>query len=470
MTELTDQIGKYQAPARAGILDGGSARPPTQAELAQPIVAPGEPALLPIGIVYQANWQKLNDGIARHARAQVRALSQAGLPVCLRTIATGRMARDDELDPEVLDEIGHLRNVSLSETAIAIRQTILHSPGQLHNLICPPGGRLAGFALEKSVYDATIVYTSWERSTIDKALVEILERCGQVWVPCQRNADVFVANGVPEEKVHVVPQPYEPDRHLPSHIPAPRGRREVPDGRRFYAIGKWEPRKNYHTLLGAFLRAFRPNDRVSLMIKTHGWGQWKDYPDVRESMAHWLQSRVVRDNLWTPEVVQKRVRIVTKKLSDADMSRIHQQNNIYVSPSHGEAWELGAFDALCAGNSLVHVGWGGSEDYASSTRGLGARHMNACVVRVTDGAPALEDVPAEYGWEHGAQWATCGVDELASALAVAQPPTRRVHPPAFYQQYGAPAVGARMRSLVMQLARSLNPTLPQRLSEAGSFG
>lgn len=470
MAELSDQIGKFQAPPGAGILEGGKARPPTQAELARPVVAPGEPALLPVGLIYHANWQKLHDGIARHARAQVRALSQADLPVCLRTIATGRMALDDEIDQEVLDEIGHLRNVSLSETAIAIKHTILHSPGQLHNLICPPGGRLAGFALEKAVYEATIVYTSWERSTIDKSLVEVLERCGQVWVPCRRNADVFVAGGVPEEKVHVVPQPYEPERHLPSHIPAPRGSREVPDGKRFYAVGKWEPRKNYHALIGAFLLAFRPNHRASLMLKTHGWGQWKNYPDVRESIAHWLDNRAVRDNLWDAETFQKRVRIVTKKLSDADMNRIHQQNNIYVSPSHGEAWELGAFDALCAGNSLVHVGWGGSEDYAEGT-GPGSPRMHACVVRVGAlDATRLEDVPAEYGWEPGAQWATCGVDELASALAVARPPTRRVHPPAFYHSYGARAVGSQMRALVLQLARSLNPSLPQRLSEAGSFG
>ncbi len=460
MAELTDQIGRYQAPARSGILDGGKARPPTQAELAQPIVAPGEPALLPVGILYHANWQKLNDGIARHARAQVRALAQSGLPVALRTIATGRMATDDEIEPEVLDQIGYLRNVSLSETAIAIKHTILHNAGQLQHMICPPGGRLSGFQLEKAVYDATIVYTSWERSTVDQGIVEVLERCGQVWVPCSRNADVFIAAGVPEEKVHVVPMPYEPERHLPSHIPAPRGRQGVPAGRRFYAIGKWEPRKNYHVLLGAFLRAFSPKDQASLMIKTHGWGQWKDYPDVRGSIAHWLEDSQVRGRGWTAEAFDKRVRIVTKMLSDAEMNKLHEQNNIYVSPSHGEAWELGAFDALAAGNALVHVGWGGSEDYAEG---------GSCVVRV-GAATRLEDVPEEYGWESGAQWAACSVDELAVALSLATTPSRRVHPPAFWSRYGANSVGHQMRTLIMQLARSLNPDLSGRLAAAGGFG
>jgi glycosyltransferase involved in cell wall biosynthesis len=245
----------------------------------------------------------------------------------------------------------------------------------------------------------------------------------------------------------------------------------VPSGRRFYAIGKWEPRKNYHTLLGAFLRAFSPQEKASLMIKTHGWGQWKDYPDVRSSIAHWLEDSQVRGRGWDAETFQKRVRIVTKMLSDEEMNKLHEQNNIYVSPSHGEAWELGAFDALAAGNSLVHVGWGGSEDYAEDTASfLGSPRMNACVVPVHRGEPRLEPVPAEYGWEAGAHWAACDVAELAAALSEAVPPSRRVHPPVFYKAYGAHAVGSRMQQLVRKLANDLNPSLPGRLASAGGFG
>lgn len=456
MAELKDQIAPHEAPEGTGILDGGKARPPTAAELANPVVAPGEPALLPIGIIYQANWQKLADGIARHARAQVRALSASGLPVALRTIATGRMAVDEEIDPEVLEEIGYLRSTSLSKTAIAIRQTIIHNANQLHNLICPPGGRLAGFAAERAVYDATIVYTSWERSTVDKSIVEILERCGQVWVPCNTNADVFVSAGVPEEKVRVVPQPYDPCRHLPSQIPEPRGSRDTPPGKRFYAIGKWEPRKNYDMLIGAFLKSHFPTEKASLLIKTHGWGGWENYPEPMQSVIDWLKDPAVQALGWTPELFQKRVRILTKQLSDERMNKLHEQNNIYVSPSHGEAWELGAFDALCAGNTLVHVGYGGSEDYAPSGS-----------VRV---AYRMMPVHEGYGWEEDAQWASCGEGDLQEALRLAEPPERRIHPPHLYGNYGTYAVGQIMRRNVLFLARKLDQRTAEALERAGSFG
>jgi glycosyltransferase involved in cell wall biosynthesis len=356
----------------------------------------------------------------------------------------------------VLEEIDYLRHTSFSATAVAIRHTILHNQSQLHNLICPPGGRLAGFAAERAVYDATIVYTSWERSTVGKPLVEILERCGQVWVPCNRNADVFISAGVPEEKVRVVPQPYDPSRHLPSQIPAPRGSLEVPDGKRFYAIGKWEPRKNYHLLIGAFLRSHFPSEKASLLLKTYSWGGWKDYPTPMESVAHWLEQPEVRTLGWTPELFEKRVRLLTKRLTDEQMNKLHQRNNIYVSPSHGEAWELGAFDAVAAGNSLVHVGYGGSEDYALDGS-----------VRVEHG---LAPVHQDYPWEENAQWADCSVDELMNGLRLAKPPERRVHPPELYGKYSTYAVGRIMRRNVLELARRLNPKTADALEAAGSFG
>ena len=425
MGELTDQIAKHQAPEGTGILDGGKGRAPTAAELADPVIAPGEPALLPIGIIYQGYWQNFAVGIDRHTRVQVRELSASGLPVALRTI--------------------------------------IHNATQLHNLICPPGGRLAGFAAERAVYAATIVYTSWERSTVDKQIVEILERCGQVWVPCNTNADVFISAGIPEEKVRVVPQPYDPARHLPSQIPAPRGSRDVPDGKRFYAIGKWEPRKNYDMLIGAFLKSHFPTEKASLQIKTHGCGGWDEqnrlglyYPTPMQSAIDWIKDPAVQALGWTLELFHKRVRILTKQLSDERMNKLHEQNNIYVSPSHGEAWELGAFDAVAAGNSLVHVGYGGSEDYAPDGS-----------VRVPY---RMTPVHKGYGWEQNAEWASCGEADLQEALRLAKPPERRVHPPYLYDRYGAYAVGQIMRRNVLSLARSLDQRTAEALERAGSFG
>jgi glycosyltransferase involved in cell wall biosynthesis len=455
MAALTEQLASFRASTSA--LEGdGRDRQPTDEEIEQhPVTAPGSDALLPAGILYQAGWEPLADGMARHARAQVRALARTGLPVSLRTLrVTTRIMMEEELDPRVIADVGYLRNVSLGSAPVAIRQLVLHGTSYLENTVAPAGARLAGFENELRVYRSSIVYTSWERSTVSPALVEVLNRCAETWVPCRQNRDAFVGAGV--KNVYVIPCPYDPDTSLVCKIPAPRGSERVPDGKRFYAIGKWEPRKNYHALVGAFLQEFSPTERASLIIKTHEWGAWDDYPRASECLALWLADPDVQAKGWTAETCAQRVRLVTKMLSEEKLVSLHRDNNIYVTCSHGEAWDMPAFDARLAGNGLVLTGFGGAEDYAgpADVRLWGAR------------AVPLEPAHPSYGWEPEALWASAPMLVIRAALRRARPPAMRVQPPELYAQYGLGPVGAMM-------AKRIEERFPEsytRLCAVGGFG
>jgi glycosyltransferase involved in cell wall biosynthesis len=424
-------LERFRAPS--SILEGDGKPPdPTEAELERALVAPGGDALLPAGIVYQAGYEQAGDGLARHARAQARALARAGVAVSLQSLPTSRMMLEDEIEESVRREVQHLRMTSVGSAPIAIRQIILHSHRYLENVVAPAGARLADFDNEMKVYRSTVVYTSWERSTVHPEVVEILNRCGRVWVPCNMNYNVFRNAGV--RNVDVIPCPFDPETSLTAGVAAPRGKETAPSGKRFYAIGKWEPRKNYHALIGAFLSAFTMEDRASLFLKTHEWGAWKDYPSIGESVEHWLSDFLVRDNGWTRDNYGKRLRVVTKKLPDEKILAIHRDNNIYVTCSHGEAWDLPAFDARVAGNRLVYTGWGGAEDYAAAEDiRILVEHGKVC-----------EPVHPGYGWESGAEWARCPVADIMHALVEAEPPARRMLPPDLYRDFGSHAVGRRM--------------------------
>jgi hypothetical protein len=421
------------------------------------VAAPGKPAILPVGIVYQAFWQDAMDGMARHARAQVCALARAGVPVALHGIdVRGRYFLDQDIDPEVAAEVGYLRRISFSETLLAIRQLVLSTPRHLEETICPAGGRIGTTAQQRAIYASTIVYTSWERSTVPKPLVEVLNRCAEVWLPCSANVNAFERSGV--RSVHRIPCPYDPEHRVPggasaADIPAPRGSDRVPEGRRFYSIGKWEPRKGLHELIGAFLLAFTPDDRVRLRIKTWDFRPWKDYPTPEKSLRHWLDEPRIR-GVWTADHVQRRIHVVSAKLPPAEMVALHRNNNIYVSASHGEAWDLPAFDAVAAGNRLVHVGYGGSEAYAP-----------ADAIRVPHG---LGPVHPGYGWEPEAEWAEYRLDDLVHALRMAEPPKKRVHPPDLYARAGAHGVGSLMRQRIEAVLRQLGGY--DRFRGAGAFG
>ncbi len=452
---LTKQLQHFQGGEGHQLLDdpeGAKGRAPSEGELQEGYAAPGDEALLPFGIAYYANWKVPADGISKHAREQVAALAATGLPVGLRSSAPGWLIAD-ELHKDVLS-VAYLENVSFSRTLIAIKHIIIQDPETLRRSICPSFGTLTR-EQEDLVYRSTIVYTSWERSTVHPEFVEILNRVGKVWVPCTANWTAFVESGVDESKVEVIGYPFDANSPI-GQIAAPRGREEVPAGKRFYNIGKWEPRKNQHMLLGAFLTSFSPKDKASLLIKTSAFGiAWAGYPTPSESVQFWLEDPDVIDMGWDEKSLNRLVRIIFEKVSEADLIEIHRRNNIYVSAASGEAWDIPAFEAKVAGNRLVHIGYGGSEEYADT-------HND---VRVDS---KMGNVHSGYLWEQDAQWAVTTVEKLGAAMKRAHPVSRRVLSPNLVQICGRAQVGREMYDSIVDLAKKLG--CAKELLGTGGFG
>src|SRR5207342_903993 len=90
-----------------------------------------------------------------------------------------------------------------------------------------------------AIYATTIVYSVWERTTLDENIAAILSRVGECWVPCEENKLLLERHGI--ERVTVVPHPWEPESNLAKLI-----RRKPITRKKFYSIGLWQPRKHYH--------------------------------------------------------------------------------------------------------------------------------------------------------------------------------------------------------------------------------
>ena len=445
--ELIKQLGGFAG--GESILDGdGRGQKPSEAELLQTIQAPGKKAMLDMGIAYHGPWKFFGDGMGRHTREQVKALATTGLPVRLQSIGQPKFL-NEELEDEVRI-VEYLERVSFSHTALAVKQFVFHSLPFLREQICPAS--LREHANATDVGKHTIIYTSWERDRVYPQIIDELKTVAQVWVPCQANKKAFVDSGMPSDQVRVMPYPYDP---AACTIAAPRGSDLVPSDRRFYHIGKWEPRKNQHQLLGAFLIAFSPKDRAALTIKTSGFGStWTGYPTVEESVEFWLDDSRVKDRGWTEKDLNRLVRIIDKRLSDADIQELHKRNNIYISSGLGEAWDIPAFDAKLAGNRLVYVGFGGSEDYALPED-----------VQIKHG---MGPVHSQYDWEPDAKWAKVATEDFAAALSEAKPPEERITPPDYCRRFSYQAVGARMRHAIVH--ELLDDAAQSRVINSGGFG
>lgn len=418
---------------------------PTEEQIAQGYVAPGSTALLSMGISYQASWREPADGMNKHAREQVKALAMTGLPVNLCSFGTTSIFNEDL--SEEAKELEYLANVSFTSTAISIKQLVPATPQSMKSMLYPVGmlNYMSELELER-LWKSTIVYTSWERDRVHPEYVDLFRRMGQVWVPCKENKEAFVSSGLSPKRVKVIPYPFDPNNCKAAAprkglIPLEFGDSEGP--KRFYSIGKWEPRKNQHQMIGAFLLAFTPQDKASLFIKTSGFGIfWAGYPTCEQSVGHWLSHKDVQERGWTREHFNRLVKIVDRKLPEEDIRLLHEKNNIYISAGLGEAWDIPAFEAKLSGNRMVFVGYGGPSEYATWED-----------VKVKWDKKTL--VHPGYLWEPDARWAQVSLDSFSKALRDVKPAGYRMVPSNFVRRFSRHAVANLMEAAVKELAIEL---------------
>lgn len=424
-------------PEELGDLPGyGREAAPTETYIAE-----GKPAAHEWGVQYQGSYEGEADGTARAVRLHARALDAAGIPVKLQSFTGQFLGRDGTFQSAeataewVKQEVHDLVHQSVGAFRARIKHAVIPHADFLRSWIIPrsvmlePDPVLAQETMQK-LYKRTIVYSVWERTTIDPNIAGILRRCGECWVPSEHNAKLLREHGI--ERVTVVPHPWE------AASPLGRGIERAPlSTRRFYAIGIWQPRKGFHELIGAFLTATYPGDAAHLTIKYKNF-HWKGYPTPDESVVSWLADPAVRANGWRLENLKPHLALREEYWPEGKIHELHFASNIYVSSSHGEAFSLPAFDAKLCGNRLIHVPWGGTADFAD----------------VNDwGLPyELEAASDSYRWEANAKWATLDFGALVHAIKNIQPPERYVRN-AYVEACGFERVGKLMRERVEAVLR-----------------
>lgn len=411
--------------------------------------ATGSTAKHRFGVLYKGPWETLHDGTCKAVRLHARCLAETGVPVLLQSY-NHTVVKDGvpvsvfnaELDPEVERDANDLNHTDIETMVPMVKHLIPRNAQSLRTTMVPRSvvtdDVVATAALIDLVMRSNVVYTVWECDKIPSDIAEVMSRAGRCWVPCHQNQRALIAGGVPPEKVEVIPHPYEPSCRLAQEGP----RRDPIAGRRFLSIGIWQPRKGQHELLGAFLRVFKPSDDVSLTIKTTRT-DWPGYPTVEESVRGWLEDQIVQSNGWSRETMRGRVSIKTKRLREEEIENLHLSHNIYVSAGHGEAWCLPAFDSKMAGNSMIHVPFGGTADFCD----------------VTDLAIpyALGDVHESYHWQDGARWAVFAIEDLEEALRVIEAPQKFAPPALFEERFSFAAVGQKMRESLLAVAQDVHP-------------
>jgi len=323
---------------------------------------PGRKAKNEVGVGWFAPWERPFDGFAEHSRRSARALAMVGGVVHLRSV-------------DAMTQVGAFSKEmnELQERYDDLLSTEVSRYGALVHMFVPRSTSLQMLVSNQNLDDderavvngKRVFYGVWERTRIPEYMVAPMRQLGQVWVACEANRDML-NEWLPWEKLRVVPIPFfADDPHLALEARTRDPKRPVC----FYSIGKWEPRKDQHRAMLAFMRAFRPF-QCAFVVKTSKFGPHAPgYPkDALESIAINLCDEEVMRNGWTTEnVTRGGVMILTGILPDEAILNLHRLGDCYVSLSHGEGFDMPAFDAKLSGNLMLFTPSGGPQDFAGES-------------------------------------------------------------------------------------------------------
>jgi glycosyltransferase involved in cell wall biosynthesis len=241
---------------------------------------------------------------------------------------------------------------------------------------------------------ASVIYTTFEREQVSKDIVRQMNRLDGVWVPCTWNAQTLVDCGVSADRVRVFPHVYFDDDPLLQLAPSPARNS-------FLWIGQWEPRKAPHNLIRAFLSEFHWNEGARLTLKTGGLWTLGDYP-APETV---IEAEAARYG-WKKDDALAAIQITRSVLKNADIVKLYNNANVYVSASRGEGFDLPCFQAALAGRTIVTTDSGGPRDFISGSDFL---------VKRTGSVP----IHPAYNYGEGSKHIDYDVNELADKMRAA---------------------------------------------------
>lgn len=284
-------------------------------------------------------------GWGRAAEDYIRALDAAGADVVCRPLKLNDV--DHRPHPRVLE----LERKSTAGATVCVQHCLPHQTdfnGRFRRSV-------AMFATESSDFRAS----AWA----DR--VNLMDRA----VVFNRQSKQACLDSGVKVPVYVVPHATDVERFQKAYEPLDllkptRDRGEF----NFYTVGEFVRRKNFAALVKAFHLEFDPDEPVNLVVKTSVPGKSPaDGHAVVENFCNEIKRGLKLHGgavgHYRPEL------IVTDRLTDQGMMRLHAGCDVFVQPSYGEAWSIPAFDAMAMGKCPIVTAATGYLDYVSNREG-----------------------------------------------------------------------------------------------------
>ncbi|MDD2402026.1 MAG: glycosyltransferase [Clostridia bacterium] len=203
----------------------------------------------------------------------------------------------------------------------------------------------------------SIGLTMSEADGICHGWVNCCNRLERILVPSRFNYETFRQSGVKENKLRILPLGVD-FKHF-----TPEGKKLIPKELdsdsmfTFLSIGEWLPRKGFDILLKAYVQEFSLQDDVCLILKCYSNNS--DYDLVGTRIGKEISAIIKNEKKINPPSVI----LLPQTLSSREMPSLYRGVNCFVLATHGEGWNMPAFEALACGVPVITTNWSAHADY-----------------------------------------------------------------------------------------------------------
>lgn len=130
----------------------------------------------------------------------------------------------------------------------------------------------------------------------------------------------------------------------------------------FLVVGQWGPRKNIENTIIGFIKTFKDNPNVGLVIKTNKYNNsYTDRQKTKSSINNLINFCKSKEE----SPIQCKIKLVHGNVPSDEMLSLYTNPKIkaIINIGHGEGYGLPMFEAAYSGMPVVTTGWSGESDY-----------------------------------------------------------------------------------------------------------
>ena len=250
------------------------------------------------------------------------------------------------------------RNVKLTKEVEVPKEILELEKKDLQNIDVCIQHVLPHHLVATNKFKKNIAYFVNETNTIKYASSwwQQLKSMDEVWVPCVDSETSLINDGI--QNVKIVPHTFNTAELVRN--PDIRATSLIHENFKFYYIGDTNDRKNLSNIIRCFHVAFSPSEPVDLVLKL-GSSRGIDY--LTQSINATVEKIKRQLRLHGDLQVYKKEHIISQHLDRQAILDLHSVCDCYIAPSHGEAWNIPAFEAMAFGNTPICSACGGPKDF-----------------------------------------------------------------------------------------------------------